>query len=85
MTTCDEEWFILIRVSPFSTGRGRTTDQKDVGPEYKPFQVKAWGFHQAMQMAEAIILGIRSNPMVWTSEIIGVIHADKIKWVEETA
>ncbi len=81
--TCDEKWFVLIRCAPFSTGRGQTTDQKDIGPEYKSFSVVAWGFHQAMEKAEAIILGIRTNPMVWTSEIIGVVQADKIKWMEE--
>ena len=71
-------WTVLIRVMPHSTGNGQGNDQKMVGNPVQKFTVDAVKFSDAFELAKAIEYGIRSNPMVWETEILGIIQVDQV-------
>jgi hypothetical protein len=70
------EWIITIWCAPHSTGDGYENDQKKVGARIQRYPVDADGIDNAMKLANAIKMGIESNPMVWNVEIIGVIQKE---------
>ena len=69
-------WIITIWVAPHSTGNGAANDQKVVGGSIQKFTVDAVKFADAHELAKAIERGIKSNPMVWITEIMGIIRVD---------
>jgi hypothetical protein len=71
-------WTVIIEVGPHSTGNGQENDQKLVGPTVQKFTVDSVEFSDAFELAKAVEQGIRSNPMVWRTEIIGVIRVDQV-------
>ena len=74
-----DDWTIEIRVAPHSTGRGQIEDQKTVGKELQVYNVLANDIDTALIVAKSIRAGIESNPMVWRTEIVGIIQKDKLK------
>lgn len=61
-----------------SSGNGRDNDQKLVGGPVQRFTVDAVEFSDAFELAKAIEYGIKSNPMVWETKIIGIIRCDLV-------
>jgi len=73
---CECEWIITIRCFPHSTKNGHEVDQKTVGMPVQNYTVRADGIDDAMNLANAIDVGIHSNPMVWKTEIVGVVQKE---------
>ena len=71
-------WTVIIQVMPHSSGNGHENDQKMVGVPTQRFTVDAVEFSDVFELAKAIEYGIRSNPMVWETEIIGIIRCDLV-------
>ncbi len=69
-------WTVIIQVMPHSSGNGHENDQKMVGESTQRFTVDSVKFSDAFELAKAIEYGIKSNPMVWETEIIGIIRVD---------
>lgn len=68
-----DAWKITIEAWPHSTGRGQAIDQKDAGERSASYVVRAQDAKDALQFAEAIAMGIRSNPMVWRAPITAIV------------
>lgn len=66
------KWFVAIEAWPHSSGRGQEVDQATVGPREQHFVVKAVGMSDALEGAELIAVGMRTNPMVWRAPIVQI-------------
>jgi hypothetical protein len=71
-------WTVIIQVMAHSSGNGQDNDQKSVGGTVQKFTVDAVKFSDTFELAKAIEQGIQSNPMVWETEIIGIIRCDLV-------
>lgn len=69
-------WTVIIWVASHSTGNGAANDQKVVGGSIQRFTIDSVKFSDAFELAKAIEQGIRSNPMVWETELLGIIRVD---------
>lgn len=54
-----------IEVWPHSTGRGREVDQQQAGQRHQKYEVKANSFEDALATVNAVIVGVKQNPLVW--------------------
>lgn len=68
-----DRWKITIEAWPHSTGNGQEADQKLAGDRSKDYVVYAIDAKAALEFAEAIASGVRSNPMVWRAPIVALI------------
>jgi hypothetical protein len=68
-------WLIRIEAWPHSTGRGQEVDQAQAGKREQTFVVSAQDAKDALERAELIAQGMRTNPMVWRAPIIEIRKA----------
>jgi len=68
-----DRWMITIEAWPHSTDNGNEEDQKRAGDRSKNYVVRAIDAAQALEFAEAIAMGVRSNPMVWRAPITAIV------------
>jgi hypothetical protein len=68
-----DRWKITIEAWPHSTGNGSHKDQEAAGERSKDYVIRAEGMAAAVEFAEAIAMGVRSNPMVWRAPIIAIV------------
>lgn len=69
-----DRWLVTIEACPHSTGNGADADQKAAGLRYQNFAVRAEGMAAALEIAEAIAQGMRTNPMVWRAPIVAIVN-----------
>lgn len=67
-------WKVTIEAWPHSSGRGNVIDQKEAGERVQSFAVRADNMEDALQAAEFIAQGMRTNPMVWRAPITAIIQ-----------
>jgi hypothetical protein len=58
-------WVVTVQVWPHSTGRGFHVDQIQAGSREWEFEVEGAGMADALRNAELIVMGIKTNPIVW--------------------
>jgi hypothetical protein len=64
---------VTIECWPHSTGRGNTVDQKQAGLRSQDYEVCADSIKEAMQVADAICVGLTQNPVVWQTPITSIV------------
>lgn len=69
-----ERWMVTIEAWAHSTGNGEDNDQKLAGERSQNFVVNAVDISAALEFAEAISQGMRTNPMVWRAPIKAIIQ-----------
>lgn len=62
-------WTVKFDVWAYSTGEGASIDQKKVGDKTQTFQFMANEIEDALEKANLIKKGIKTNPSVWTCRI----------------
>jgi len=67
---------VEIHVWPHSTSRGNTIDQQQAGTREQKFEVRGDSVLNALQVAEAICVGIKQNPLVWQTHIKSIIEKE---------
>ena len=70
-------WLVTIEAWPHSTGKGADNDQKSAGERSQNLAVHAEGMAAALEIAEAIAQGIRTNPMVWRAPIVAIVQGQE--------
>jgi hypothetical protein len=66
-------WKITIEAWPFSMEKCTAEDaQKLAGERSKDYVVRAIDAAQALEFADAIAMGVRSNPAVWRAPIVAL-------------
>jgi hypothetical protein len=70
-----DAWLIRIEAWPHSSGRGQDVDQAQAGPRQQSFVVRAIDARGALERAELIAEGMRTNPMVWRAPITEIRKA----------
>ncbi len=70
-----DRWMVTIEAWPHSTGNGQEADQKLAGERSQNFAVRAIDISAALELAEAIAQGMRTNPMVWRAPIMAIIRS----------
>lgn len=65
-------WLITIEAWPHSTGNGQTADQAAAGDRVQSYCVNARDIAEALYLANCIVKGMKSNPMVWEAPITGI-------------
>jgi hypothetical protein len=69
-----QRWLVTIEAWPHSTGKGQDADQKAAGDRVQKFAVRAGDMEDALQAADYIAQGMRTNPMVWRAPITGIVQ-----------
>lgn len=69
-----DRWLVTIEVCPHSTGNGAAADQRAAGLRFQNFAVRAEGMAAALELAEALAQGVRTNPMVWRAPIVAIVQ-----------
>lgn len=69
-----DRWMVTIEAWPHSTGNGADADQRAAGLRSQNFAVRAEGMAAALELAEAIAQGMRTNPMVWRAPIVAIVQ-----------
>ena len=67
-------WLVTIEVWPHSTGKGQVADQASAGDRVQNFAVRAVDIAAALELAECIAQGMRTNPMVWRAPIKAIVQ-----------
>lgn len=70
-----DRWLIRIKAWPHSTGRGQEIDQAQAGEPESTFVVKANDMKEALKCGELIVMGMRTNPIVWLAPITEIRQA----------
>lgn len=65
----NNEWEVTVYVWPFSG-----TNPKWVGGKEQKFTITAKDFNDAVIQGNNILAGIRSNPNVWMTGILGIME-----------
>lgn len=68
-------WKITIEAWPFFLGCSQEEAQKLAGERSKDYVVCAIDASQELAFAEAIAMGVRSNPAVWRAPITAIVQA----------
>lgn len=68
------EWEIKLEIWPYATGTGRDGDQKLAGDRNQAFTVTAHDASEALQKAQLIVDGIKTNPHVWHVPITSIVQ-----------
>jgi hypothetical protein len=74
-----DRWLVTIEAWPQSTGNGADADQKAAGHRTQNFSVRAEGMAAALEAAEYIAQGMRTNPMIWRAPIVGIQSEEEIQ------
>jgi hypothetical protein len=74
-----DRWLVTIEVWPHSTGNGAKADQEAAGNRSQDFAVRAEGIAVALELAECIAQGMRTNPMVWRAPIVSIVSENEYK------
>lgn len=68
-------WLVTIENWPHATNAGGHADQVAAGARSANYPVRAVDIKDALMIAEAIVMGIKSNPRVWRAPITGIVRA----------
>ncbi len=64
-----DDWNCEIETWPQSTGEGHEADQKACGQRIMGYRVRGDSIHEAIEAAEHICTGIKTNPRVWQAQV----------------